>query len=60
MFLPKNKPVKKVSGVEIRKLSCLENAWLAIESGKIADFGNGKYFCRWCLTSWQKIQDYNL
>lgn len=34
----------KVSGAEMKKLPCLENAWLAIEDDKIADFGEMKDF----------------
>ncbi len=38
------KPRKKISGAEMKKLSCLENSWLAIENDKIADFGEMKDF----------------
>src|SRR3990172_5683522 len=31
--------VRKVSGADMKNLPCLENAWLAIEGDKIADFG---------------------
>ena len=32
-------PPAYLKGTEMRGLSCIENAWLAIEDGKIADFG---------------------
>ncbi len=35
---------QKVSGVEMCKLPCLENSWLAIENGKIRAFGEMKDF----------------
>lgn len=35
---------KKVSGDEMKKLSSIDNAWLAIEEDKIADFGEMKDF----------------
>ncbi|MBI3502551.1 MAG: imidazolonepropionase [Bacteroidetes bacterium] len=35
---------QKISGVEMKKLSSLENAWLSIDGDKIADFGEMKNF----------------
>ena len=37
-------PKLKVSGAEMKKLPCLENAWLAIEEDKIVDFGSMENF----------------
>lgn len=37
-------PRPKVSGAEMKKLPCLENAWLAIDGNKISDFGNMESF----------------
>jgi imidazolonepropionase len=34
----------KVSGADMKKLPCLENAWLAIEEDKIVDFGSMENF----------------
>lgn len=38
------KPRLKVSGSEMKKLACIENAWLAIENDKIVDFGSMENF----------------
>ena len=38
------KSKQKVSGAEMKELPCIENAWLAIEGDKIADFGDMKDF----------------
>ncbi|MBI4930457.1 MAG: imidazolonepropionase [Bacteroidetes bacterium] len=46
--------IKKVSGVEMKKLPCLENAWLAIKDDKIADFGEMKDFPG--ITDWSSLQ----
>ena len=37
-------PRLKVAGADMKKLPCIENAWLAIEDDKIADFGTMKDF----------------
>src|SRR5688500_11473578 len=37
-------PRLKIAGAELKKLPVLENAWLAIEDGKIAGFGEMKDF----------------
>ncbi|MBI4945714.1 MAG: imidazolonepropionase [Bacteroidetes bacterium] len=44
----------KVSGLEMKKLPCLENAWLAIEGDKIADFGEMKDFPG--ISDWSNLQ----
>lgn len=36
--------VLKVSGAEMKELPCIENAWMAIDNGLIADFGPMKDF----------------
>lgn len=46
--------VRKVSGVEMKKLPCLENAWLAIEEDKIADFGEMRNFPG--ISDWNNLQ----
>jgi len=46
--------VRNVLGVEMKKLPCLENAWLAIEDDKIADFGEMKDFPG--ITDWSNLQ----
>ncbi len=48
------KPRLKVSGAEMKKLSCLENAWLAIEEDKIADFGSMESFPG--ISDWSNLQ----
>jgi imidazolonepropionase len=45
-----DEPRLKVSGVEMKKLDCLNNAWLAIEDDKIAGFGN--------MEDWEGITDW--
>jgi len=45
---------QKISGAEMKKLPCLENAWLAIEDDKIADFGEMKDFPG--ITDWSNLQ----
>ena len=32
--------VLKVSGAEMKELPCIENAWLAVDNGLIADYGS--------------------
>jgi len=44
-------PRKKVSGAEMNKLPCIENAWLAIEAGIIVDFGK--------MEEWPGISDWS-
>jgi imidazolonepropionase len=44
----------KVSGAEMKKLSCIENAWLAIEEDKIVDFGEMKDFPG--ISDWSNLQ----
>jgi imidazolonepropionase len=41
---------EKVSGPEMQKLECIENAWLAIEDDKIAGFGE--------MNDWEGISDW--
>lgn len=41
---------EKVSGADMKKLPLLENAWLAIEDGKIAGFGS--------MEDWEGISDW--
>ncbi len=48
------KPRLKVSGAEMKKLTCLENSWLAIEGDKIAAFGEMKDFPG--ITDWSDLQ----
>ena len=36
--------VQKVSGEEMAKLPCINDAWLAIDEGKIADYGSMENF----------------
>jgi imidazolonepropionase len=36
--------ILKVSGTEMKSLPCIENAWLAIDNGIIADFGGMEDF----------------
>ena len=31
--------VLKVSGAQMKELPCIDNAWLAVDNGVIADFG---------------------
>lgn len=45
--------VKKVSGVEMKSLPCIHNAWLAIEEDTIADFGEMKDFPG--ITDWSNL-----
>ena len=47
------KPKLKVSGAEMRKLSCIENAWLAIEGDRIAAFGKMEDFPG--ITDWTNL-----
>lgn len=44
----------KVSGAEMKKLPCIENAWLAIEGDKIADFGSMNDFPG--ISDWSNLQ----
>ncbi len=44
-------PTPKVSGAGISKISILENAWLAIEEGKISDFGE--------MNDWPGVSDWS-
>ena len=32
--------ILKVSGAEMKELPCIENAWLAVDNGLIADYGS--------------------
>ena len=48
------KPRLRVSGAEMKKLHCLGNAWLAIEDGKIADFGGMENFPG--ISDWSNLQ----
>ncbi|HVA98120.1 MAG TPA: imidazolonepropionase [Bacteroidia bacterium] len=43
----------KVVGEEMKKLSCIDEAWLAIEDDKIADFGSMKDFPG--ITDWSDL-----
>lgn len=36
----RDKVVLKVSGAEMKELPCIENAWLAVDNGLIADYGS--------------------
>lgn len=44
----------KVSGADMKKLPCIENAWLAIEDDKIVDFGMMKDFPG--ISDWSNLQ----
>ena len=44
----------KISGAEMKTLSCISNAWLAIEDDKIADFGEMKDFPG--ISDWSNLQ----
>ncbi|MFI5164073.1 MAG: imidazolonepropionase [Bacteroidia bacterium] len=46
--------VEKISGAEMKNLPCIENAWLAIEEDKIADFGEMKDFPG--ISDWTNLQ----
>lgn len=48
------KPRVKVAGAEMKKLPCLENAWLAIEDDKIVDFGSMENFPG--ISDWSNLQ----
>ena len=48
------RPRLRVIGAEMKKLPCLENAWLAIEDDKIADFGSMKNFPG--ISDWSNLQ----
>ncbi len=43
LVLTEEKPRKFVSGKEMSKLNSIDNAWLLIRKGKIADFGSMNY-----------------
>jgi imidazolonepropionase len=45
---------RKISGAEMKKLASIENAWLAIEEDKIADFGEMRDFPG--ITDWSNLQ----
>lgn len=48
------RPGLKVSGAEMKKLPCIENAWLAIEEDKIAAFGTMNDFPG--ISDWSNLQ----
>ncbi|CAN5432456.1 imidazolonepropionase [soil metagenome] len=45
-----DEPKLKISGAEMKKLTCIDNAWLAIEDDKIAGFGK--------MDDWEGISDW--
>lgn len=45
---------EKLSGHEMKKLPCLENAWLAADNGVISDFGNMDDFPG--ITDWKDLE----
>lgn len=46
--------VEKVSGLEMAQLPCIDNAWLAIDNGLIADFGSMDDFPG--ITDWKGLE----
>jgi len=49
-----HKPRLKIAGAEMKQLSVIENAWLAIEDDKIAAFGEMANFPG--ITDWSKLE----
>jgi imidazolonepropionase len=47
-------PPQKLSGKEMKHLPCLENAWLAIDNGLIADYGSMEDFPG--ITDWKDLE----
>lgn len=45
---------KKLSGVEMKNLPCIENAWLAADDGLISDFGSMDDFPG--ITDWKNLE----
>ena len=45
-----DEPQLKLAGTEMKKLGCIENAWLALEDDKIAGFGR--------MDDWEGITDW--
>lgn len=48
------KPRLKVSGSEMKKIPCVDNAWLAIEDDKIVDFGRMENFTG--ISDWSNLE----
>lgn len=46
--------VEKVSGIEMAQLPCIDNAWLAIDNGLIADYGSMDDFPG--ITDWNGLE----
>ena len=44
----------KLAGEEMKKLPCIENAWLAVEDGRVADFGEMASFPG--ITDWKDLE----
>ena len=46
--------VEKVSGTEMAQLPCIDNAWLAIDNGLIADYGSMDDFPG--ISDWKELE----
>lgn len=50
----REEPIEKISGKDMSVLPCLQDAWLAIENGLIADFGSMEDFPG--ITDWKDLE----